>query len=208
MYNLFRLSLVLFLAGVGSPVYAQNFYRYVNDDGVKVLNHSIPPEYAQKGYEVINASGKIIKVVPPAPSAEEQAQFALEQEIIREYERLKHRYSSPEDIESTKQRRLRSIESNISVLKGNINGLTSQVEKIMSDAARFERRNQQVPEHILKQLDDANAEIKVAEGLLEMRKQDMKDTADKYDEEIARFIEGEKLMEQKSDRQTLDDQQQ
>jgi len=198
---LFRIMLVFSLLLPASGVFAQNFYRYVNKDGVKVLDHSIPPEYAQDGYEVINASGKVIKVVPPAPSEEEQARYAKEQEILREYERLKRRYSSAEDIEAAKKRRLSSIETNISILKGNITGINTQIEKIMSNAAKYERRNQKVPEHILKQLSDANTELNVAEGLLETRNKDYLDVIEKYDEDVASFKRGEKLNQQKAAQQ-------
>lgn len=56
------------LASTQSFAAQKLLYRYVNEQGVKVLNHIIPPKYAQNGYEVINESGQVVRVVPPAPT--------------------------------------------------------------------------------------------------------------------------------------------
>lgn len=45
---------------------AGSYYRYRNAEGVKVISHSIPPEFSQSGYEILSATGRVIRVVPPA----------------------------------------------------------------------------------------------------------------------------------------------
>ena len=55
------------LAGAGE------LYRYVNDKGVIVLDRQgVPPEYIGKGYDVLSDQGRVVRVVPPAPTAEER----------------------------------------------------------------------------------------------------------------------------------------
>lgn len=189
-----RALLLVALATLTSTAYGQHvYYRYINTDGVKVLDHSIPPEYAQGGYEVLNASGQVVKVVPPAPSDEDLARNAAEREIQQKYARLKRRYSSAKEIDSAKQRRLVNIDTNISILKGNINGLNTQLEKVLSSAAAIERRNTTVPNHILQQLEDTRAELKIAEELLQIRKAEYQQVVDKFDKDIAIFAKGEAL---------------
>ena len=169
------------------------YYRYINKDGVKVLDHSIPPEYAQTGYEVLNASGQVVKVVPPAPSADEIARNAIEREIQERYARLKRRYSSTDDIESAKQRRLRNISTNISILNGNINTLNAQVEGITSKAADFERRGEDVPKKILDDLAAVRVELAIAEELLQIRNTEHQDVISKFDQDILAFAKGEAM---------------
>jgi len=179
---------------VSSSTYAQHvYYRYLNKDGVKVLNHSIPPEYTQSGYEVLNASGQVVKVVPPAPSPDEVAKNAAEREAREIYARLSRRYSSVEEIESAKQRRLRNINTNISILNGNISGLQNAIQKIMSQAAEYERRGAAVPEPLLQKLGDTRAELKIADEILDIRKSEYQEVIDKYDIDIAAFGTGEAL---------------
>jgi len=155
-----------------------------------VLDHYIPPEYAQDGYEVINASGQVVKVVPPAPSEEDLARNAAEREIQEVYARLKRRYSSAKEIESAKQRRLKNINTNISILNGNISGLNNQIEKIMSKAASFERKGSTVPENLLQQLIDVRAELAIADELMQIRQAEYEDVITKYDEDISAFSKG------------------
>jgi hypothetical protein len=74
-------TLILTLSGIlwlSLPVAAKEeyapgsvFYRYTNDQGVRVLSQSIPPRYVPNGYEVISRTGRVLKVVEPAPSGEE-----------------------------------------------------------------------------------------------------------------------------------------
>jgi len=169
------------------------YYRYINEDGVKVLDHSIPPEYAQTGYEVLNASGQVVKVVPPAPSADEIARNAIEREIQERYARLKRRYSSTDDIESAKQRRLRNISTNISILNGNINTLNAQIEGITSKAADFERRGEKVPKKILDDLAAVRVELAIAEELLQIRNTEHQEVISKFDQDILAFAKGEAM---------------
>ncbi|WP_185233536.1 hypothetical protein [Teredinibacter franksiae] len=169
------------------------YYRYINEDGVKVLDHSIPPEYAQTGYEVLNASGQVVKVVPPAPSADEIARNAIEREIQERYARLKRRYSSTDDIESAKQRRLRNISTNISILNGNINTLSAQIEGITSKAADFERRGEKVPKKILDDLAAVRVELTIAEELLQIRNTEHQEVISKFDQDILAFAKGEAM---------------
>ncbi|MBP8237047.1 MAG: DUF4124 domain-containing protein, partial [Pseudomonas sp.] len=62
------------LLGLLLPVVAgaAELYRYVDDKGTTVLSRQgVPPEHISKGYEVLNDQGRVIQVIPPAPSAEE-----------------------------------------------------------------------------------------------------------------------------------------
>lgn len=189
------------LAALPISAFGQHvYYRYENKDGVKVLDHSIPPEYAQSGYEVLNASGQVVKVVPPAPSEDEVAQNALEREAREAYARLKRRYSSAAEIESAKLRRLANIDTNIAILKGNINNLKNQIQKIMGQAADFERRNQKVPDIVLQNIEDTKAELTVAEELLDIRRAEYQEVIDKYDSDKEAFKRGEILEAQEDAR--------
>lgn len=73
-----RCSLLL---GLLLPVVAgaTELYRYVDDKGTTVLSRQgVPPEHISKGYEVLNDQGRVVKVIPPAPSAEEMKHILAE----------------------------------------------------------------------------------------------------------------------------------
>lgn len=130
-------------------------YRYVDSRGVTVLDtQGVPPEYAGKGYEVLNQRGRVVQVVPPAPTADEirQAQAAkLQAEADAQ---LTHLYSSVADIDRARTRRLAELDALIAVAQGNAQGLAAQQSALQSQAADQERAGRQVPKTLLDQMDD------------------------------------------------------
>lgn len=169
------------------------FYRYINDQGVKVLHHSIPPEYAQKGYEVVSLSGKVIKTVPPAMSKDEVAKLEVEkrnQEALARWDKkLKRRYSRVADIEAAKKRKLSDLDANISILRSNISGINQQIREQQSKAASFERSGRPVPPSILKTIENLELELEDTEELVRLRLVELNEVAAKYDRDINRFKE-------------------
>ncbi len=174
------------------PVFAETvFYRYVNEQGVKVINHSIPPEYAQKGYEVVNMSGQVVKVVPPALSPEEaqrQAKAKAEQKKLEEWDAdLHRRYSSISDIEAAKARRLRDLETNVAILNSNISNLQAEIRDEQANAARIERQGREVPNSLLVKISNLQAELEDTRAQVKVRKKDYEAVAQSFDRDIERF---------------------
>ncbi|MEJ2441834.1 MAG: hypothetical protein P8Y42_00050 [Exilibacterium sp.] len=166
-------------------------YRYVNDEGVKVLNHTIPPEYAQKGYEILSATGHVIKVVEPAISKEEGEKLAAERRARKELAlwdaSLRRRYSSVADIEAAKKRKLLELEANMSVLNTNIEGLKEQIETMQSKAAQIERSGREVSESLLANLKGLHVEMENTKAQVVQRKEEYRRLLEKYDRDIERF---------------------
>lgn len=192
----------LWVAGHSSHALAQmKYYRYINKDGVKVISHIIPPEYAQKGYEVITHTGKVIEVIPPAPDPAELARVeserASERELLAEYEVLARRYSSVAEIYAARDRRLAHLDANIAILRSNIGNIGNQVETLMRKAAEVERGGRDVPAHLLTSLDDARAELKVTQEMLEARFSEHSSIHAEYEQQVELFKRGRMLVESK-----------
>lgn len=167
------------------------YYRYLNDEGVKVIRHSIPPKYVQKGYEVVTLSGEVLRVVAPAVSSEEAArlkQERMEAEKLAEWDNeLKRRYSSQNDIEAAKQRKLKELEGNIAILEGNIRTLRTQIAQQHASAAEKERQGQSIPQVIVDALAALEEELSLTEELLQEREKQSEEITEKYDRDKARF---------------------
>ncbi|MFJ3483908.1 DUF4124 domain-containing protein [Pseudomonas sp. NPDC090202] len=135
------------------------FYRYVDSRGVTVLDRQgVPPEYAGKGYEVLNQRGRVIQTVPPAPSADElrQAQAAAQAAKVQSDAdaQLLHLYSSVSDVDRARARKLAELDAMISVAQGNIQGLTNQQAALQSQAADQERAGHPVSQTLIDQMND------------------------------------------------------
>ncbi|AYC34843.1 DUF4124 domain-containing protein [Pseudomonas cavernae] len=138
---------------------ATELYRYVNDKGVTVLDRQgVPPQYIGKGYEVINEQGRVIRVIPPAPSAEEMQRQLDEKARASSDAQLLRLYSTLEDVDRAKARKLTELDGLIGVARGNLQSLRSQQANLQGQAADQERAGRQVPEHLLAQIDNLKAE--------------------------------------------------
>jgi chlorite dismutase len=130
-------------------------YRYVDSRGVTVLDtQGVPPEYVGKGYEVLNQRGRVIQVVPPAPSADEVRQAQAAKVQADADAQLTHLYSSLSDIDRARTRRLAELDALIAVAQGNVQGLAAQQSTLQGQAADQERAGRQVPKTLLDQIDD------------------------------------------------------
>lgn len=177
---------------------ADYLYRYVNDDGITVINYSIPPEYVHKGYEILNPDGTVHRVVPRSLTEEEladqsgeayQARVAQEEaERLRKWdESLLLRYSSIEDIEAARDRALSELRIRISILRSNVRSLKSQVENNQERAADIERRGEQVPVDLVAAIDGLRSEIAETERSIEDRTEEMDVVRQGYQRDIDRF---------------------
>lgn len=167
------------------------FYRYTNDAGAKVMHHSLPAEAAQRGYEIVSLTGTVLKVVPPALTAEEAAARADARAQQRELEEwdaaLLRRYSSVDDIEAAKVRKLTDLESAMSILISNMNTTTKAIRDEYAKGANFERRGQPVPSMVLSNLDALQKELEESREKYIQREWEYEEVAEKFEQDKERF---------------------
>jgi hypothetical protein len=167
------------------------YYRYINSDGVQAMSHTLSAEYAQKGYEVVSLSGKVIEVVSPARSQTDIERIALQNNsavTLAQWDKsLRLRYSRVSDIEAAKQRKLAEINTNIDILIGNISKLSSQLQLQQGQAANAERMGHNVSSKLLSNINNLELEIKTTSEQVATRDQEYVALTDKYDRDIHRF---------------------
>ena len=60
------LPAAILLGACAASVTAAELYRYQNEEGITVVDWVIPAAYVSGGYEILNESGQLVRVVPPA----------------------------------------------------------------------------------------------------------------------------------------------
>ena len=119
--NVFWCVLLLVSTFLPSPSFA-DLYKYTNEDGITVLDSTIPARYVKGGYTIMNQEGRVIEVVPPALSedeirdrdrklAEEQAREKKETDRKVADQDLLRIYSTPDDVIRARDTKIASIES-------------------------------------------------------------------------------------------------
>lgn len=162
-------KLLLLLLGVLAATPAQaELYRYLNRQGVVVLDRQgVPPEYVGNGYEVIDEEGRLLRAVPPAPSAEELRQRVAAQRQARADAQLRRLYPRVADLEVARAHQLRDLDSLIVVARGNLNAVQQRMLGLEQQAAEQQRAGQPVPAALLQQLEGLRGEQRQAEAELQ-----------------------------------------
>ncbi|MDY7562698.1 DUF4124 domain-containing protein [Pseudomonas sp. 10B1] len=137
------------------------FYRYVDSKGGVVLDRQgVPTEYAGKGYQVLNERGRVMQVVPPAPTAAELVQQRADKAQADSDAQLLRLYSSVADVDNAKARKLAELDALVAVAQGNLQNLSAQQSNLQSQAADQERAGRVVPQSLVDQMkslrDDQN----------------------------------------------------
>ncbi|AHG38805.1 Keratin type II cytoskeletal 75;cytokeratin-75;CK-75;Keratin-75;K75;Type II keratin-18;Type II keratin-K6hf;Keratin-6 hair follicle;hK6hf [Pseudomonas syringae CC1557] len=148
--------------GILVPIVAQaadapevRLYRYVDSRGVTVIDtQGVPPDYVAKGYEVLNGRGRVIQVVPPAPTAEQIRQADADKRQASADAQLLSLYSSVAEVDRVKARKLAELDALVGVAQGNIQGLAAQQRNLQGQAADLERAGRPVPQTLVDQLND------------------------------------------------------
>lgn len=149
---------ICMLVGVFLPMSAfatTEYYRYVDDNGiVSISRQGVPQEYIANGYEVLNERGRVVRVVPRAPTAEEFQQMR-EAKARADHDRyLLRLYNVPADVERAKNRRLAELDNLITRVRANLLSVTTDKAELLTEAANFERSGRKVPDKILQDIEN------------------------------------------------------
>jgi DNA repair exonuclease SbcCD ATPase subunit len=195
---LYSVLSLLLLSVFSLSISAAQLYRYKNEQGVMVLTQTLPAQYANQGYEILNEKGRVIRVVPPALTPEQIAErdAALESARLAEIEKQKQDkideelrllYSHPNDAVRVLERRLQDFKGLIEVKKAKINNLQSQIADEQAAAAARQRRGLEVTQDSLNKIASLQKEIQSNQHDIEEILKDIDRHLNEFDEKIKRL---------------------
>ncbi|MBL6813327.1 MAG: hypothetical protein ISQ66_07300 [Luminiphilus sp.] len=204
MWRKCLLAAILLGACTGSVTVAE-LYRYQNEAGIKVVDWAIPAVYVGSGYEVLNESGQIVRVVPPAKTDTElerdavaaraqEAEAAAQAAQLERDTFLLRRYSTIQDIEAARDRSLRELDIRIAILSGQRDTLSQQLARHQSALDTTERSGAVSPQYEEETVAALKAEIQSLDEASEGRQQQAAALAEAYSRDIARFAELEEIV--------------
>ncbi len=201
---------LLLLFAFTSTVQAAKLYRFPNEEGIPTLSRTLPPEAAQKGYDILDdKTMRLIEHVPAALSAEEIADLeakeaedaerqrqadiaAKEAEKQRErqarYDRtLLVTYSDEAALLEARDRDIGYRKEQIDLLSAKLPQLHESLETVQKDAAERELSGGEVTSNMQKRLNAAQEEIAVREQAIKIYQAEIEELNTKYDFDLERF---------------------
>ena len=198
----FSIPIALFVAMllVSVSTQADNLYRYKNDVGGTVVDWRVPPEFAGRGYEVLNAQGQVVEVVPRQLSSGElqnkdlvkrlQQEATVERARLAKWDKfLLLRYSTVEDIDAARDRALRDLKIRLSILASNQRTARNRLESVLARVADMERRGDVPLEQDLDAIAALRADIANTGRAIKERDAQVLEVTDSFDEDRSRFIQ-------------------
>lgn len=181
-------SLLLSAAVSAADSSGVRLYRYVDAKGVTVLDRQgVPPDLIYKGYEVLNDQGRVVQVVAPAPSLEERQRALADKARASSDTQLLRLYSTTDDVDRAKARKLAELDGVITVARGNLASLKTQQGNLQGQAADMERAGKQVPDHLVAQIENIKAEQVGAEADIQRYLAGRKQAEASFDADRARL---------------------
>ena len=173
-------------------------YRYKDDQGRTVMSATVPPEVVPRGYQVLNAQGRVIETVAPALTAEQirVRDEAIERKKREEEERkaqaladqkLLKQYGSPETVVNLMNRRLAEIDAVIVSREAAIQAAKKSIAENEEKAADYQRNGRAIPVIVTQEIDKAKADIATSQDVIADKKNDYQAIKEEFEQIIKRL---------------------
>ena len=164
------LILILLLSLAAAAAQAQSVYRWIDENGEVHYGHSVPPEHAHRGYDLIGPDGMVRQRVERALTEEERAEREAErrrQAILEAEQRsqdsrdrqLLAAYGSEEDIVQAMEMQITAINHQRSSIRDSLRRASGRFESLVTRASRLTHEGQPVPVALERDIDDVRGEI-------------------------------------------------
>lgn len=156
-------AIILTTTMISSSVWSATLYRYVDHEGVTVLNRTIPPEFVPLGYTILNERGEVLKVVPRALTDEEKAVLRAEEQRVADQKardtELRRLYRVPEDVDQAMLAWINRLNVEISLKNSHLQAKKQELSDLQSTAADIERSGKSISDTLMAQIRAVQAEM-------------------------------------------------
>lgn len=198
------IAVFLLTAGWFSSELAAESFRYVDDSGVTVLNDHVPPNLVKNGYTILDASGRVLEIIPRALTPEEiiarDKQLQLEEQ---ERNRIAAReaadaallrlYSSPNEVKRARDSKVASAERFVDSVRINIQHLLDQKRQLEVRVANIERAGGSIPKENLERITSLDARIDKFQAEISTKATELDQLKQRYAADLKRLLELHKL---------------
>ncbi len=144
---------------------ATHRYRWVDSTGLLHFSDSLNHEALSRGYDVFDASGRIVRHVPgqdpatPAGTSQEQTQAQTAQQQQQRDRQLLTAYPTEADFKAAQQARLDDLDRSMQTIRMNLKSQEDNLANLLARAAGFSNQDQDVPASLQQRIDRQRAAV-------------------------------------------------
>lgn len=177
----FGLTVALLLLA-GTVEAGKVFYIVEDAKGNTRMFDTLPPEYAQKGYRIVNERGVTVEVVAPA------GKHNLPVYRLTDHDRaLLATFQSVEEIVAARDRQLAELDAIIDATSGTMSAFERNLVELEAQADDLARQGQAVPEKTRSDIDMVRGQIARNQAYIEKKRAEQHETRERYEQDIERF---------------------
>ena len=192
-----KLCLILLACLLGSPQVLA-LKCWTTEDGSRACGDSVPPKYAQQGYEKKNQRGMTVERKDAARSIEDvEAEFQAMQQAERDAKvaekqarldkNLLDTFASEDDMLYARDGQIAHLESQIKLTENRNEKLQSNLDGLISKAANHERSGKEPPESLVKDIESLEDQLNANRIFVDSKRKEQKAIYEKFDNDIERF---------------------
>jgi hypothetical protein len=185
--------------GWAAPVAAE-LYRWVDEHGRVHYGDHVPPQSAIHGRDIMNGSGRVTKSVPGAISAQDREALRLRREqeelerLAREEQERKDRvllmtFATERDLRIAHEERIRMYDTTVRLLERKVGNLTERLLDLEKEVAKFEAKDREVPDHLVKDLGSLSRQVLETTTYLDQKRLERQEIVDRFEADLARYRE-------------------
>ncbi len=187
-----------FLAHAAKPASGEEVYRCRDANGRYVYGQSIPAPCMEQDVEVLDGTGRVVRVIPGRHSLEAAAAQKSQEDAAKAAAQrdrtLLATYLSVADIERLRDQRLELLEQQTHVTEQYIANLRERESRLMGDVQRFRPYAEAadappVPDHIAEEMVNTVNGLQVYEEELAKNVAEQNKLRAEFDADITRFKE-------------------
>lgn len=171
---------------------------WTNDEGVHECGNSVPPEFAQRGFEEKSAGGVTVEATESARTMEDletERRLKRQQEaaaaVMREQSArdrvLLDTFSSEDDLVLARDGQIAHLNSQVKITESHIEKLTKSLDGLIVDAADHERRGNMPPDKLVADIGSLREQIRDNKKFIESKNSERVSIEEKFANDIARF---------------------
>ena len=177
-----------------------NRYKWRDAQGNLHFDDALPVEALQFGYEVVNASGIVVKRVGRAKTPEElkadeeaTARQAAEKHAADEQTKADQQtlaaYPTENELISSQQAQLSMLDQNIHATEVSLQSQEKSLTEMLSHAADLDRTGKTVPPSLQSQIDVLRRNVEQQKAYIANKQKEKEAAGKRFEVELARYRE-------------------